>query len=94
MLNNTGNDLSSYRLSVLDDLPDGWVASISTNGGNSDTILDLESDFADQPLEGNSHLREFDLNTITMIGALREKEIELINSGNIEFEADEGFFDT
>ena len=61
MLNNTGNDLSSYRLSVLDDLPDGWVASISTNGGNSDTILDLESDFADQPLEGNSHLREFDL---------------------------------
>jgi len=38
------------------------------------------------------YLQEFDINTITMIGALREKMQELINSGNIEFEADDDFF--
>jgi hypothetical protein len=30
----------------------------------------------------NRYLEEFDINTITMIGALREKMEELINSGN------------
>jgi hypothetical protein len=38
------------------------------------------------------YLKEFDINTIVMIGALREKELELINAGNIEFEADDDFF--
>jgi hypothetical protein len=35
---------------------------------------------------------EFDLNTITIIGALQEKIEELANSGNIEFTMDEDFF--
>ena len=35
------------------------------------------------------YLEEFDINTIVMIGALREKEQELINAGNVEFEADD-----
>jgi hypothetical protein len=35
------------------------------------------------------YIDEYDINTITMIGALQEKIIELSNEGNIEFESDE-----
>jgi hypothetical protein len=38
------------------------------------------------------YLEEFDINTLTMIGALQEKANELMNMGNIEFEVDEDFF--
>ena len=38
------------------------------------------------------YLEEFDINTLTMIGALTEKANELMNIGNIEFEMDEDFF--
>jgi predicted lipase len=34
------------------------------------------------------YLKEFDINTFVMIGALREKEQELIDSGNIDIELD------
>jgi hypothetical protein len=40
------------------------------------------------------YLKEFDINTFVIIGALREKEQELINAGNVEFEADDDFFST
>ena len=38
------------------------------------------------------YLEEFDINTLTMIGALTEKANELMNMGNIEFEIDDDFF--
>ena len=38
------------------------------------------------------YLEEFDINTLTMIGALQEKANELMNMGNMEFEVDEDFF--
>lgn len=41
----------------------------------------------------NRYLEEFDLNVITIIGALQEKVENLSNSGDIEFEMDEDFFD-
>jgi len=34
------------------------------------------------------YLDEYDINTITIIGALQEKVEELCNDGNIEFELD------
>jgi hypothetical protein len=34
------------------------------------------------------YIDEYDINTITMIGAMQEKIIELSNEGNIEFESD------
>ena len=37
-------------------------------------------------------LEEFDLNTITLVGALTEKTKELLEVGSIEFEMDEDFF--
>lgn len=40
----------------------------------------------------NRYVDEFDLNTITIIGALQEKVEELCSGGNIEFEMDEDFF--
>jgi hypothetical protein len=37
------------------------------------------------------YIDEYDINTITMMGALQEKIIELANEGNVEFEPEEGF---
>jgi hypothetical protein len=34
------------------------------------------------------YIDEYDINTITIIGALQEKIIELSNEGNIDFESD------
>ena len=34
------------------------------------------------------YIKEFDINTITMIGALQEKIQELVNDGNFESEID------
>lgn len=39
------------------------------------------------------YFEEFDLNTLTIIGALQEKVEELCSGGNIEFEMDDDFFD-
>lgn len=34
------------------------------------------------------YIDEYDINTITIIGALQEKIVELVNEGNSEFESD------
>lgn len=38
------------------------------------------------------YFAEFDLNSITLVGALQEKIEELCSDGNVEFEVDEDFF--
>ena len=55
LLENTGNDLTSYRLSVLDDLPDGWVTSVNTTTATSDTIIDLDAEVANYPQPKSTH---------------------------------------
>ncbi len=65
---NTGNDLTSYRLSVLDDLPDGWKTSVNTTTSSSNIIADLPADVADYtPLGnvGNAHITDFTLKVTT-----------------------------
>tara|TARA_B100001564_G_scaffold327847_1_gene311165 strand:- start:1738 stop:6618 length:4881 start_codon:yes stop_codon:yes gene_type:complete len=62
---NTGNDLTSYRLTILDDLPNGWIASLNTSTSTSNTIDDLSADVADYPLQGNSHIANFRLTVTT-----------------------------
>jgi hypothetical protein len=37
------------------------------------------------------YIDEYDINTITIIGALQEKVVELSNEGNVEFESDIDF---
>lgn len=39
------------------------------------------------------YVEEYDLNTITIIGALQAQVEQLSNSGIIEFEVDDDFFD-
>jgi len=34
------------------------------------------------------YIDEYDINTITIVGALQEKIVELCNEGNVEFESD------
>ena len=52
---NTGNDRSSYRLEIVEDLPAGWYANLTTTGPDN-TILDLASDFEDYPAASGVHL--------------------------------------
>ena len=65
LLANTGNDLTSYRLSVLDDLPDEWVVSVNTTTASSDTILGLDSDVGNHPIFGNEHIADFQMKVKT-----------------------------
>ena len=62
---NTGNDLTSYQLSILDDLPNGWVASLNTTTTTSNTIDNLPADVADGASSGNSHITNFRLTVTT-----------------------------
>ena len=65
---NTGNDLTSYRLSILDDLPDGWKTSVNTTTAESNIIADLPADVADWTPAGNvgnAHITEFTLKVTT-----------------------------
>ncbi len=52
---NTGNDRSSYRLEIVENLPSGWEASLTTTSPDG-TIIDLASDFEDYPASGGAHL--------------------------------------
>ena len=52
---NTGNDRSSYRLEIVQDLPVGWEASLTTASPNN-TIVGLASDLEDYPLSSGAHL--------------------------------------
>ena len=65
---NTGNDLTSYRLSILDDLPDGWKTSVNTTTAESNIIADLPADVADFTPSGNvgnAHITDFTLKVTT-----------------------------
>ena len=56
-LANSGNDLSSYRLVIEDDLPDLWSASIETSDQNNPSIVaNLSPSMADHPITGNAHI--------------------------------------
>ena len=52
---NTGNDRSSYRLEIEQNLPTGWEASLETTSPNN-TIVDLASDLEDYPATSGVHL--------------------------------------
>jgi len=52
---NTGNDRSSYRLEIVQNLPTGWDASLTTASPDN-TIVDLASDLEDYPLTSGAHL--------------------------------------
>ena len=52
---NTGNDRSSYRLEIVENLPSGWYANLTTSSANN-TIVDLASDFEDYPAVSGGHL--------------------------------------
>ena len=52
---NIGNDRSSYRLEIVQNLPSGWEASLTTASPDN-TIVDLASDLEDYPLTSGAHL--------------------------------------
>ena len=65
-LANTGNDLASYRLTIQDDLPDLWTASLNSSSANSPSIVsNLSPSMADHPLTGNQHIADLTLNVKT-----------------------------
>ena len=61
-LANTGNNMTSYRLSFLDTLPDGWVASFSTGSiSPTTTVTSVPADVADYPSNDDAHISTFPL---------------------------------
>ena len=47
---NTGNNMTSYRLSLTDGVPDGWDVSFSTSSiMPSTTVIDVPADVANHP---------------------------------------------
>ena len=63
---NTGNDLSSYRLSIVDDLPELWSATIETSDANNPSIIaNLSPSMADHPITGSAHISNVSLNVTT-----------------------------
>lgn len=63
---NTGNDVGSYRLRVVDDLPENWTANFTDTDQN---ISNLTADIADGTLDGSSgnaaHIQVVDFNIKT-----------------------------
>lgn len=65
-LANTGNDLSSYRLVIEDDLPDLWSASLETSDvDNPSIVANLSPSMADHPITGNAHISNVTLKVTT-----------------------------
>jgi len=62
-LENTGNNVSSYRLVVQDDLPDLWSAILTAGSGS--TIDSLAPAMADHPTPGDGHVENFSLKITT-----------------------------
>ena len=65
-LANSGNDLSSYRLVIEDDLPDLWSASIETSDQNNPSIVaNLSPSMPHHPITGNAHISNVTLKVTT-----------------------------
>ncbi|MDP6870397.1 MAG: hypothetical protein QGI21_06480 [Candidatus Poseidoniaceae archaeon] len=65
-LANTGNDLSSYRLVIMDGLPDQWVATLATDdSSNPSLVTNLSPSMSDHPVTGDSHISNVNLTIIT-----------------------------
>lgn len=63
---NTGNDVSSYRLSIVDDLPELWSATIETSDVNNPSIIaNLSPAMADHPITGDAHISNVTLRVTT-----------------------------
>jgi len=62
---NTGNDRTSYRLTVLDDYPDGWDISLNTTTAPSSILDNLSANVADYPTLGADHISQFTLTVKT-----------------------------
>lgn len=63
---NTGNDQASYRISVVDDLPELWSANIVTSDLNNPSIVEnLTPSMADHPITGDAHISNITLELTT-----------------------------
>ena len=61
-LSNTGNNMTSYRLVLNNNVPDGWDVSFSsTSIMPSTTVLDVPADVADFPSNSTNHTVSFPL---------------------------------
>ena len=61
-LSNTGNNMTSYRLVLNSNVPDGWSVSFSSSSiMPSTTVLDVPADVADYPSNATDHTVTFPL---------------------------------
>ncbi|MGB1491275.1 MAG: hypothetical protein ACPG9O_04330, partial [Candidatus Poseidoniaceae archaeon] len=63
---NTGNNMSSYRLSIVDDLPELWSAVLeTTDASNPSIIANLTPSMSDHPTTGDAHISNVTLRVTT-----------------------------
>ena len=63
---NTGNNMSSYRLSIVDDLPELWSAVLeTTDPSNPSIVADLNASMSDHPTTGDAHISNVTLRVTT-----------------------------
>ena len=63
---NTGNDITSYRLIIEDDLPELWTATLDTSTTNNPSIIsNLTPSMSDHPTPGNNHITNVTLSVTT-----------------------------
>ena len=64
-LANTGNNHSSYRLIIQDDLPDLWTAVLDTGSATGSTVNNLAPAMYDHPTTGDEHIENISLKITT-----------------------------
>ena len=61
-ISNTGNNMTSYRLSMTDSLPAGWVASFSTSSlMPTTTVTSVPANVSNHPDNESTHVKNFTL---------------------------------
>ncbi len=87
-IQNLGNDVSNYTISLLNTLPVTWSATLGASGGLMTTVSNLPSPVAVYPDINDNHKTTFDLTVtsdpLAQAGSITYVDVEVSNTDNGE----------
>ena len=87
-IQNLGNDVSNYTISLLNTLPVTWSATLGAAGGLMTTVSNLPSPVAVYPDINDNHKTSFDLTVtsdpLAQAGSITYVDVEISNTDNGE----------
>jgi hypothetical protein len=87
-IQNLGNDVSNYTISLLNTLPVTWSATLGATGGLMTTVSNLPSPVAVYPDINDNHKTTFDLTVtsdpLAQAGSITYVDVEISNTDNGE----------